>query len=60
VALAGANIGFLRRPLKNMERALLLLIAVGMAGPWVMIRFAALILGIGIFLILLKPRAIEI
>ncbi len=57
VALAAANIGFLRRPLEFWERGLLLFIAVGMGGPWVLIRAAAFILGIGIFLLVLKPRA---
>ena len=58
VALAAANIGFLRRPLEFWERGLLLFIAVGMGGPWVLLRAAAIILGIGIFLLVLKPRAI--
>ncbi len=58
VALAAANIGFLRRPLEFWERGLLLFIAVGMGGPWVLLRAVAIILGIGIFLLVLKPRAI--
>lgn len=57
IALAGSNIGFLRRPLEFWERGLLLFIAVGMGGPWVLLRAAAFILGIGIFLLVLKPRA---
>ncbi len=57
LALASANIGFLRRKLAGWERLILLLSAVGLACPHTWIRAAALVLGLAFFIIVLKPKS---
>jgi len=56
VAFAAANIGFLRRPLALWERSLLLAVAVGMASHLMLYRLSSFIIGIGIFMIVLRPQ----
>ncbi len=56
VAFASANIGFLRRPLAPWERAVLLAVAVGMAGHLLVFRLVSVIIGFAIFALILKPR----
>jgi len=58
VAFSAANIGFLRRPLRIWERALLLLLAVGMASHVESLRLPAVLIGIGIFAMFLKTRTL--
>jgi len=56
IAFAAANIGFLRRPLALWERGLLLAVAVGMAGHLMLYRLPSFIIGIGIFMLVLRPQ----
>lgn len=56
IAFAAANIGFLRRPLALWERGLLLAMAVGMASHLMLFRVSSFIIGIGIFMIVLRPQ----
>ena len=56
IAFAAANIGFLRRPLALWERGLLLAVAVGMASHLMLYRLSSFIIGIGIFMIVLRPQ----
>jgi TRAP-type uncharacterized transport system fused permease subunit len=56
IAFAAANIGFLRRPLVPWERGLLLAVAVGMASHLMMFRLLSFIIGIGIFMLVLRPQ----
>ena len=59
VALAAANIGFLRRRLVSWERLLLLLIAVGLAAHSDWIRVLSLCVGAGVHVFLLDPRRLQ-
>lgn len=54
IAFASANIGFLGRPLQIWERGLLLLVAVGLASHAESARLFALLLGTGLFVMVLK------
>jgi len=56
VALAAANIGFLRRPVTSWERVLLLLIAGGLGAHIDWIRLVSLVAGFAFYLIFLRPR----
>ena len=56
VAFAAANIGFLRRALGMWERGLLLAVAIGMASHLMVYRLVSFIIGIGIFVLVLKPQ----
>jgi TRAP-type uncharacterized transport system fused permease subunit len=56
IAFAAANIGFLRRPLAPWERGLLLAVAVGMASHLILYRLLSFIVGIAIFLLILRPQ----
>jgi TRAP-type uncharacterized transport system fused permease subunit len=56
IAFAAANIGFLRRPLALWERGLLLAVAVGMASHLMLYRLPSFIIGIGIFMLVLRPQ----
>jgi TRAP transporter 4TM/12TM fusion protein len=55
VALAAANIGFLRRPLRLWERGLCLAAACGLFVDVHAIRLAALAAGAALFVLILKP-----
>ena len=56
IAFAAANIGFLRRPLALWERGLLLAVAIGMASHLMLYRLSSFIIGIGIFMLVLRPQ----
>jgi TRAP-type uncharacterized transport system fused permease subunit len=56
VAFAAANIGYLRRPLILWERGLLLAVAIGMAGHLMLFRLLSFVVGIGVFMFILRPQ----